>query len=60
MTTATNEIGKSIPRQDGVEKVTGEAIFTTGIVRPNMLHAKVLRTGVGQVFGSLNWAHVSR
>lgn len=44
MTTATNEIGKSIPRQDGVEKVTGEAIFTTGIVRPNMLHAKVLRS----------------
>lgn len=37
-------IGKSIPRVDGLEKVTGQAKYCTDIKLPGMLHAKVLRS----------------
>jgi len=37
-------IGKSIPRVDGLEKVTGEAIFSTDIQLPGMLCGKIKRS----------------
>lgn len=37
-------VGRSIPRIDAVEKVTGEAVFTTDLEFPGMLYAKVLRS----------------
>ena len=39
-------VGKSMPRTDGVEKVTGQARFVADITVPRMLHAKVLRAGI--------------
>ncbi len=39
-------IGKSIPRVDGFEKVTGRALYTPDINLPGMLHAKILRSPV--------------
>lgn len=37
-------LGVDAPRVDGPAKVTGDAQFTADLVRPNMLHAKVLRS----------------
>ena len=37
-------VGKSVPRIEGVEKVTGKAKYCTDVVLPKMLHAKVLRS----------------
>lgn len=37
------QIGKSAPRWNGVEKVTGSARFTADVVLPRMLHARLLR-----------------
>lgn len=37
-------IGKSIPRKDALEKVTGSAIYGTDIFLPKMLHAAVCRS----------------
>ena len=37
-------IGKRQPRVDGVDKVTGRALFSADISLPNMLHGKVLRS----------------
>ncbi len=37
-------IGKSVPRVDAVVKATGQAIYTTDIKLPGMLHAKALRS----------------
>ena len=37
-------IGESIPRRDGVAKVTGSARFTTDMALPGMAWAKVLRS----------------
>ncbi|MEG0154493.1 MAG: molybdopterin cofactor-binding domain-containing protein [Lachnospiraceae bacterium] len=37
-------IGKSIPRTDGIDKVTGQGTFTHDIYLPRMLYAKVLRS----------------
>jgi xanthine dehydrogenase molybdenum-binding subunit len=37
-------IGKRLPRVEAVEKVKGEAIFTSDIQLPRMLHAKFLRS----------------
>lgn len=37
-------VGSSIPRVDGVPKVTGQAIFADDMSFPNMLQAKVLRS----------------
>ena len=37
-------VNHSVPRLDGVVKVTGGAVFTGDIVLPNMAHAKLLRS----------------
>jgi 4-hydroxybenzoyl-CoA reductase subunit alpha len=37
-------VGKSLPRVDGKAKLTGRAQFTTDVVLPGMLHAKLLRS----------------
>jgi CO/xanthine dehydrogenase Mo-binding subunit len=37
-------VGHSIPRVDGVEKVTGKAKFTGDLRIPGMLHGKILRS----------------
>lgn len=37
-------IGKGIPRVDGLEKVTGEAIFSPDIHLPGMLIGKIKRS----------------
>jgi CO/xanthine dehydrogenase Mo-binding subunit len=37
-------VGKSVPAQDAVEKVTGKAVFSTDVVMPKMLYAKLLRS----------------
>ncbi|MBI4529582.1 MAG: xanthine dehydrogenase family protein molybdopterin-binding subunit [Deltaproteobacteria bacterium] len=37
-------VGKSVPRIDGIEKVTGAARFTGDLVIPDMLDAKVVRS----------------
>jgi CO/xanthine dehydrogenase Mo-binding subunit len=37
-------VGKSPPRVDAREKVTGEALYTADIYRPGMLHARVKRS----------------
>jgi len=37
-------VGKSVPRIEGPEKVTGRAKYCTDVVLPGMLHAKVLRS----------------
>ncbi|MCB2041036.1 MAG: hypothetical protein KDH48_09715, partial [Rhodoferax sp.] len=37
-------VGRSAPRKDAHDKVTGRAQYTTDIVLPGMLHAKVLRS----------------
>lgn len=36
--------GRSAPRLDGVEKVTGRAVYTGDISLPGMAHAKILRS----------------
>jgi CO/xanthine dehydrogenase Mo-binding subunit len=36
--------GSNAPRVDGVEKVTGKAIYTTDIQLPGMAHARILRS----------------
>ena len=37
-------VGRSVPRVDGVEKVTGKAKFLADLVVPGMLHGKILRS----------------
>ncbi len=37
-------VGKSIPRVDAIEKVTGKAIYAGDFVLPGMLHGKVVRS----------------
>ena len=37
-------VGKSVPRVDGVEKVTGAARYAGDLVFPGMLHGKILRS----------------
>ena len=37
-------VGKSLPRIDGVDKVTGSAKYAADIRLDNMLHAKLLRS----------------
>ncbi len=38
--------GTNAPRVDGVEKVTGKAIYTGDIQLPGMAHARILRSPV--------------
>lgn len=42
MTTAA--IGRSWPRADGPEKVTGRALYTADLALPGLLHARILRS----------------
>jgi len=37
-------IGRAEPRSDGLEKVTGKAIYTVDVALPGMAHAKILRS----------------
>ncbi len=37
-------VGHSVPRVDGIEKVTGRAKFVGDLVIPGMLHGKILRS----------------
>lgn len=37
-------VGQRLPRQDGVEKVTGKATYATDFSLPGMLHGRVLRS----------------
>ena len=37
-------VGKSLPRIDAYDKVTGAAKYTVDLVMPNMLYTKVLRS----------------
>ena len=37
-------VGKSIPRLDGMEKVTGRAVYSVDLALPGMLHGDVLRS----------------
>lgn len=37
-------VGKSVPRIDALEKVTGKAVYCSDIKLPRLLHAKVLRS----------------
>lgn len=41
---APSPIGESVPRRDGVAKVTGSGRFTVDLGMPGMAHAKVLRS----------------
>ena len=40
----TGYVGKSVPRLDGSEKVTGQAVYTVDMVLPGMLYGAVLRS----------------
>ncbi|MFH1084096.1 MAG: hypothetical protein V1751_11970, partial [Pseudomonadota bacterium] len=40
----TRYVGKSVPRVDGVEKVTGQAVYCVDVELPRMLHGAVLRS----------------
>ena len=40
----TGSIGRSVPRVDGISKVTGKAVFTDDLYLPGMLYAGVLRS----------------
>ncbi len=37
-------VGRSVPRPDGVDKVTGRARYVTDLAQPGMLHAALLRS----------------
>ncbi len=37
-------VGRSVPRVDGIEKVTGQAKFLGDLVVPGMLDGKILRS----------------
>ncbi len=41
----TTSIGQSVPRLDAHDKVTGKALYSGDLVRPGMLHMKVLFAG---------------
>ncbi len=44
MTTGYAIVGKSVPRKGLLEKLTGEAMYTSDIKLPGMLHGRVLRS----------------
>lgn len=44
MTMATGVVGRSLPRVDAVEKVTGRARYTGDLAIPGTAHARVLRS----------------
>ena len=42
--TPPSPISESVPRRDGVAKVTGGARFTVDVALPGMAHARILRS----------------
>ena len=44
MTTITRAIGRSVPRGEGPDKVTGKSIYAADVFLPGMLWGKVLRS----------------
>ena len=40
------QVGRSVPRLEGRQKVTGRAAYTHNLVLPGMLHAKVFRSTI--------------
>ena len=44
MSAVLREVGRSAPRRDAVQKVSGRAIYSTDVRLPGMLHAKLLRS----------------
>jgi len=53
-----NFVGKSIPRVDALEKVTGRTIFGADVKLPNMLFGKVLRSSLPHA--RITWMDTSR
>jgi CO/xanthine dehydrogenase Mo-binding subunit len=48
-------VNHSVPRRDGVAKVTGQATFTSDIILPEMTYAKILRSPVAHArIGSID------
>jgi xanthine dehydrogenase molybdenum-binding subunit len=41
-----SSVGKLVPRMDGIDKVTGKALYTDDLAFPGMLHARVKRAMV--------------
>ena len=41
-------LGRALQREDGWRKVTGQAHFTTDVIRPDMLWDKILRSPLAQ------------
>ena len=41
---AHSVIGKSVPRNDGLDKVTGKTVYSADVHLPGMLHGKMLRS----------------
>jgi CO/xanthine dehydrogenase Mo-binding subunit len=39
-------VNRSVPRRDGVEKVTGRALYASDVTLPGIVHAKVVRSDV--------------
>ncbi len=44
MTDPLRVVGHSVPRVDGLEKVTGRARYVTDLALPGMAHARLLRS----------------
>ncbi|MDO8750742.1 MAG: xanthine dehydrogenase family protein molybdopterin-binding subunit [Dehalococcoidia bacterium] len=41
---AYSVIGKSVPRNDGLDKVTGKTVYSADVHLPGMVHGKILRS----------------
>jgi CO/xanthine dehydrogenase Mo-binding subunit len=41
---AYRAVGKALPRSDGEEKVTGQALYAVDLILPGMAHGKILRS----------------
>ncbi|MBM2832828.1 MAG: dehydrogenase, partial [Dehalococcoidia bacterium] len=41
---AYSVLGKSVPRNDGLDKVTGKTVYSADVHLPGMLHGKILRS----------------
>jgi CO/xanthine dehydrogenase Mo-binding subunit len=54
----TKTVGKSVPRLDGPETVSGSALYTADYILPSCLHAKLFRSSVAH--GKIRRLDVSR
>jgi CO/xanthine dehydrogenase Mo-binding subunit len=54
----TKIVGKSVPRLDGLETVSGTALYTADFLMPSSLHAKLFRSSVAH--GRIRRLDVSR